>query len=92
MENKKVLFFKNRYNDTICFTPIAKNQYKMTSIDKYGEKVDYGWRFGMKEDNKNIEFVDPPGGPFVSIGYKLRNNKTVISIESTKDGITLKTI
>ena len=52
-------------------------------------------RFGFKETPDVITFVDPPGGPFVSVGSKLSDyskdlpSKTIRRIEMGEDGIKL---
>lgn len=91
-EENKPLSVTNRYKDIIYFTEITENSYKITSIDQKGEIVDYGWRIGLKENSEHIEFIDPPGGPFITYGYKLPNDKEVKLITKSKEGdITLIT-
>jgi hypothetical protein len=36
-------------------------------------------RIGSNEDG-SINFVDPPGGPFINIGYKINRDKAVSRI------------
>ena len=50
----------NRYGDTITFQYINENQIQMLGGQYY--------RTGYSQDGKQIEFVDPSGGPFISVG------------------------
>ena len=65
--------------------------FKKTGDNTYTIKgeLEY-WRFGGREgvemDMNNLGFVDPSGGPFISIGYEIEGRK-VTNIASTKDGI-----
>ena len=60
---------KNRYGDEYEFVKVDENTFKIVGDLKY-------WRFGGKEgqehvDDNDLGFVDPSGGPFISIGYKI---------------------
>lgn len=90
---EKVIQIKNRYNDTIEFTQISENLYKIKSTDVHCKVVDYGWRCGIIDDDRdNMSFIDPPGGPFIGIGYIIPEiNKKVIEISRDKNiGFILK--
>ncbi len=52
--------YTNRYGDTITFQYINENQIQMLGGQYY--------RTGYSQDGEQIEFVDPSGGPFISIG------------------------
>ena len=45
-------------------------------------------RFGFRDTPENIQFVDPAGGPFISVGSKLSSyhkdlpNKSIVRIDS----------
>ncbi len=77
---------KSRYNDDVEFKEIASNTYLFSSSSPYG------WGFTMNAD-KSIYSVDPPGGPFVYIGYIIpKINKEVVEITTkNKEGVILKT-
>ncbi|MBO7211843.1 MAG: hypothetical protein J6V44_12670 [Methanobrevibacter sp.] len=46
--------------------------------DIYNIEVEYNYRVGYKTDPKvDPEFVDPSGGPFISVGYKTANVEVV---------------
>jgi hypothetical protein len=77
---------KNRYQDTITFKEIEPNIYVMSSVDSKGEAVDYGWRFGFDEvdGTRVFNMVDPPGGPYLSIGDTIpATNKKIKAIDIT---------
>ena len=64
---------KNRYGDEYKFDRLDNNTYTITGELKY-------WRFGGKEGQERVDFndlgfVDPSGGPFVSIGYMIEGRK-----------------
>ena len=71
---------KNRYGDEYHFTKISDNLYMIEGDLKY-------WRFGGKEgqehiDDSDLGFVDPSGGPFISMGYKIEGRSVKrISLE-----------
>ena len=73
---------KNRYGDEYEFEIIDDNTMTITGNLKY-------WRFGGKEgqdhlDFNNLLFVDPSGGPFVTLGATINGKK--IDRISAKDG------
>lgn len=60
---------KNRYGDEYRFEKVSDNTYTIKGDLNY-------WRFGGKEgqegiDDNDLGFVDPSGGPFISIGYMI---------------------
>lgn len=64
---------KNRYGDEYRFEKINDNTYTIVGDLKY-------WRCGGKEgqegiDDSDLGFVDPSGGPFISIGYEIEGRK-----------------
>ena len=74
---------RNRYGNEYHFEKLDDNTYTIKGELEY-------WRFGGREgvemDLNNLGFVDPSGGPFISIGYEIEGHK-VTNIASTKDGI-----
>ena len=76
---------KNRYGNEYSFVKTGLNEYSIVSGD-----LDH-WRFGGREgveglDMNNLGFVDPSGGPFISIGYEIERRK-VTNIASNSEGI-----
>lgn len=66
---------RNRYGDVYNFQPVDDFTYTITGDLKH-------WRFGGQEgqeqmDFNNLGFVDPSGGPFIGIGYKIEGRKVV---------------
>ena len=74
---------KSRYGDT---HKIIKHEdhYEFVIAEKCKDWVRYGYR----TNPKHIEFVDPSGGPFISVGSKLSSyhkdlpNKSIVRIDS----------
>jgi hypothetical protein len=66
---------RNRYGVEYRFEKVGKNTYTIRGALEY-------WRYGGQEgqdriDYHNLEFVDPSGGPFISIGYLIDERKVV---------------
>lgn len=65
---------RNRYGDRYEFKKVGDNTYVIEGDLKY-------WRFGGKEgqetiDDSDLGFVDPSGGPFISVGhYEIEGRK-----------------
>lgn len=64
---------RNRHGDEYRFVKITENTYTIEGDLKY-------WRYGGQEgqerlDYTNLGFVDPSGGPFISIGYPIEGRK-----------------
>ncbi len=77
---------RNRYGDEYEFVKVDENTYTITGDLKY-------WRFGGKEgqervDDDDLGFVDPSGGPFISMGYMIEG-RPVKSIRAVGDRIFL---
>jgi len=75
---------KNRYGNEYHFVKTGDNEYTIK-----GELTH--WRFGGKEGEEGVSssdlgFVDPSGGPFISIGYEIEGRK-VTNIASNSEGI-----
>jgi hypothetical protein len=77
---------RNRYGDDYTFEKIDDNTYTIVGNLKY-------WRFGGLEgqneiDMNNLGFVDPSGGPFVSVGTNIEGRTIVrISVAGDLDGM-----
>jgi hypothetical protein len=55
---------KGRYGQSATLRQTSKNRWML--------RVNSGWcRYGMTEDCQSLEFVDPEGGPFIQVGYRL---------------------
>jgi hypothetical protein len=73
---------KNRYGVEYHYQKIDDNKYTVKGDLKY-------WRYGGHEgqervDFSDLRFVDPSGGPFISIGMAIEGRKiTHISVKST---------
>lgn len=75
---------KNRHGDEYTFQKVSDDTYTITGDLKY-------WRYGGREGQDHIDyndlgFVDPSGGPFISVGYKIEGRK-VVSIRMVFDTI-----
>lgn len=79
--------FNNRYNDTLTFTPDG-DEIKVTG---YSHPI----RTGFNTTGTRIDFVDPPGGPWLHTGMGLGiidsslKNKIVDAIRLEEDYIVL---
>ena len=66
---------KSRYGDIHILEKIEDKKYKFLPSDNY-------MRCGLTEDKNKYHFVDPSGGPFISVGNKLQEvDATVKEIE-----------
>ena len=74
--------------DDIQFELISENKIKMHGFN-------FDWcRFGLEPKDKSIQFVDPSGGPMISIGTdmnlyfdgRLKKEARVAEIVSTESG------
>lgn len=75
---------RNRYGDVYEFVKVDENTYMIIGDLKY-------WRFGGKEGQERVDvndlgFVDPSGGPFISMGYMIEG-RPVKSICAVGDRI-----
>lgn len=66
---------RNRHGDEYSFVKLGENTYTIAGDLNY-------WRYGGQEgqeciDYDNLGFVDPSGGPFIGIGYKIEGRKVV---------------
>lgn len=64
---------KNRYGDEYNFEKVSDNSYRIVGELSH-------WRCGGKEGQPEIDFsdlgfVDPSGGPFISVGYAIDGRK-----------------
>ncbi len=75
---------KNRYGDEYTFNKVSDNIYTIVGDLKY-------WRYGGREgqeqmDFSDLGFVDPSGGPFISVGSISDGRKvTKISVVANDD-------
>lgn len=66
---------KSRYGDIHILEKIGDKKYKFLPSDNY-------MRCGLTEDKNKYHFVDPSGGPFISVGSILPEvNSKVKDIE-----------
>ena len=75
---------RNRYGNEYEFIKVAENSYTIKGDLSY-------CRFGGKEGEQGVNssdlgFVDPSGGPFISIGYQI-NGRKVKRISNELSGI-----
>lgn len=75
---------KNRYGNEYHFVKTGDNEYTIEG------DLDH-WRFGGREgvdgfNQNNLGYVDPSGGPFISLDYEI-NGRKVTNIAINSDGI-----
>lgn len=75
---------RNRHGDEYTFVRLNENEYAIKGELKY-------WRFGGREGQQRVDFtnlgyVDPSGGPFISIGMKIEDREIInISADGNLD-------
>lgn len=85
MDNKKRIELYNRYYNNVYLEQISVDEYQL-----HGPVEIFNYmRIGFNNDKKNIDytdinFIDPDGGPFLSIGTKLNNNLIISHITCMK--------
>jgi len=67
----------NRYNANIWIEHIDKDLWQLKS--EKTEDLEY-LRVGYEDDNKTINFIDPSGGPFMSVGYQFNKEYKLAEI------------
>jgi hypothetical protein len=78
---------RNRHGDVYHFEKVNDNTYTIVGDLSY-------WRYGGLEgqesvDFSNLGFVDPSGGPFISLGYPIENRR-VTRIQVVDEQILLE--
>ena len=66
---------KNRYGVEYSFEKVTDNTYTIVGALEY-------WRYGGREGQEQMDFtdlgfVDPSGGPFISLGYQIEGRKVI---------------
>lgn len=67
----------NRYNANIWIEHIDADLWQLRS--EKPEDLEF-LRIGYENDNKTINFVDPSGGPFMSVGYQFNEEYKLAEI------------
>lgn len=82
MEKKKnIIELSNRYRAKNYLEEVAENKYALRfGDDKEGDWCRVGLAAGTSWEDNEFTFVDPSGGPFMSVGGLI------------KDGLTIKRI
>lgn len=75
---------KNRYGDSYQFIQVDNNTYTIEGDLKY-------WRYGGREGQHSVDlndlgYVDPSGGPFISLGFVIEGKK-ITKIKCIEDKI-----
>lgn len=66
---------KNRYGDEYRFQKLSENTYTIVGDLKYWR---YGGRDGQQQmDMSDVGYVDPSGGPFISLGSFIDGRRVV---------------
>lgn len=55
------------------------NLWELNVDDKHKYVLEF-IRIGYKSDNKTIDFIDPSGGPYLSVGQRINKNFIIGSI------------
>ena len=84
MENQIIL--PNRYRARVSLIRIGDNMYKLNAENQNDDYMRFGLRDGYTWEDKEYEFIDPPGGPFLNIGYKFDNGTEIDRISMEEIG------
>lgn len=63
----------NRDGLNLWLERIGENFYMLKSDEKSKWGLEH-LRVGLSDDKNRYSFVDPSGGPFLNVGYKLKDN------------------
>ena len=77
--------YKDRYGVTFSWRKLEDNKYEFVKEECFS------CRYGMtEEETPRIDFFDPGGGPFVSLGTEIDGRK-ITNIRSGEDSIVVET-
>lgn len=81
METSKLekIILPNRDGAKLYLVKIDDNLYKLECDQNHKYVLDYAC-ITLCEDNVTIQAFDPPGGPFLNLGYKVDDTRTIKSI------------
>lgn len=79
---KKSIELYNRYHSKLWLEFVEDNKW----ILKGDDNAMHYHRIGYERNNATINFVDPSGGPFLSVGSTIEDNKKIKSIERSPSG------
>lgn len=83
MENKKRINLYNRYYKNVYLEDIGNDSYQLHGPDESFSYMRIGFNNNVgTSDYTDINFIDPDGGPFLSVGSKLDNNLIINHIMS----------
>lgn len=83
---KDQIILPNRYRAKVSLIKVGDNMYKLNAGNQNDDYMRIGLRDGYTWEDKEYEFIDPPGGPFLCIGYKLDDNTEVDRINMEEIG------
>ena len=65
-------------------------QFVKINDDEYSLLQEYDYPYGITGTLEDIIAVDPPGGPYITRGYKTADGYMVTEIKNTDKGIIFK--
>ena len=74
---------KNRYGDEYTFVRLRDGAYRIDGTLTH-------WRVGWSETTGEIEYVDPSGGSFITIGTKIDDQPVIQNIRAPPGGATTR--
>ena len=80
----------NRDGADLRLVQKEENLWEFKVDDKHKYVLEF-MRYGLGEDNKTIEMVDPSGGPYMTLGYKLNNELIISAIINVDNNILIAT-
>lgn len=79
-KNKKIELY-NRYYGKIYLESISENEYQLTGPDNIYSYMRIGYKNlgNGNPDYTDIQFIDPDGGPYISVGSNIGTYNEVIT-------------
>lgn len=83
MDNKKRIELYNRYYKNVYLEQISDDEYQLHGPDDAFSYMRLGYN-NDKNGYTSINFIDPDGGPFLSVGSKINENNVISFINTLK--------
>lgn len=92
MEEKKIIELGNRYGAKNYLEEVGENKYALRFKDpKDGEWCRVGLAEGHSWEDHEYYFVDPSGGPFLSVGRPINEDLEITRIYLEENAYVLET-
>ena len=92
MEEKKIIELGNRYGVNNYLEEVGENKYALRfSNPEEGEYCRVGLAEGHSWEDHEYYFVDPSGGPFLSVGRPINEDLEITRIYLEENAFVLET-